>query len=256
MAPCVSTRAAARLAFASLGCIRHDCNNTLRRTAAIHCVLTVGLLTHIDVGFSVHTKRLLNLVFRIVVLLHSGTLYAALQDGDLIFHTSRSAQSQAIQQATGSTLSHMGIILMRRGQPYVFEAVSTVRYTPLDKWIARGVDHHYVVKRLRHADSLLTPAAMKQLRGQANGFAGRPYDTMFEWSDDRLYCSELVWKLYDRALGIRIGERQKIAEFRLAAPAVHAKLRERYGALIPTDRLVISPQAMAASPLLITVETL
>ena len=89
-----------------------------------------------------------------------------------------------------------------------------------------------------------------------NGFAGRPYDTMFEWSDDRLYCSELVWKLYDRALGIRIGERQKIAEFRLAAPAVHAKLRERYGARIPTDRLVISPQAMAASPLLITVETL
>ena len=71
------------------------------------------------------------------------------RDGDIIFHTSKSAQSIAIQKATNSKYSHMGIIFNRDGSPYVYEAVKTVRYTPLKKWIARGEDGHYVVKRLR-----------------------------------------------------------------------------------------------------------
>ena len=54
---------------------------------------------------------------------------AALRDGDIIFHTSRSAQSLAIQRATHSPYSHMGLILYRNGQPYVFEAVGPVRCT-------------------------------------------------------------------------------------------------------------------------------
>ena len=32
------------------------------------------------------------------------------QQGDIIFHTSRTSQSLAIQKATGSVYSHMGII--------------------------------------------------------------------------------------------------------------------------------------------------
>jgi hypothetical protein len=62
------------------------------------------------------------------------------RDGDLIFQTSKSSQSLAIQRATGSPYSHMGLIFNRDGKPYVFEAVATVRFTPLDQWIARGVD--------------------------------------------------------------------------------------------------------------------
>ena len=85
---------------------------------------------------------------------------AALKDGDIVFHTSRSAQSIAVQRATGSRYSHMGIVLMRGGKPYVFEAVSTVRYTPLAQWTASGNGGPYVVKRLRNADTLLTPGAV------------------------------------------------------------------------------------------------
>jgi Permuted papain-like amidase enzyme, YaeF/YiiX, C92 family len=57
-----------------------------------------------------------------------------LRDGDIIFHTSRSAQSAAIQRATHSPYSHMGIVLYRDGKPFVFEAIATVRYTPLTNW--------------------------------------------------------------------------------------------------------------------------
>ncbi len=175
------------------------------------------------------------------------------RDGDLIFHTSRSSQSVAIQRATGSKYSHMGVIVHRGGKPFVFEAVATVRLTPLGRWIARGAGHHFVVKRLRDADTALTPAAVEKLRLAARSFAGRPYDLTFGWADDRIYCSELVWKAYDRALGVQIGDLQKLRDFNLSDPAVRAKMRERYGDDIPLDEAVISPVAMFESPLLVTV---
>src|SRR3954464_15869598 len=42
----------------------------------------------------------------------------AVRDGDVIFQTSQSSQSVAIQRATHSPYSHMGIIFVRAGQPY------------------------------------------------------------------------------------------------------------------------------------------
>ena len=144
---------------------------------------------------------------------------------------------------------------VRIDKPYVFEAVSTVRYTPLAQWTARGDGGHYVAKRLRNADALLTPGAVARLHAGSADYEGRPYDLTFEWSDQRIYCSELVWKLYQRALGVRIGELQKIRSFNLDDPAVRAKMRERYGDKVPMDEPVISPVAMFDSPLLTTVET-
>jgi hypothetical protein len=174
-------------------------------------------------------------------------------EGDIIFQTSRSAQSQAIQQATASRYSHMGLILFRLGKPCVFEAAATVHYTPLAEWIARGIGDHYVVKRLKTAQQTLTPDALKKLRKTAETFVGKPYDLTFAWTDERIYCSELVWKIYDRALGIRIGKLQKIREFNLKAPAVKQKIRERYGNRIPLEETVIAPQAMFDSPLVTVV---
>jgi hypothetical protein len=175
------------------------------------------------------------------------------RDGDLIFQTSRSSQSVAIQRATGSTYSHMGLIFVRDGKPFVLEAIATVRFTPLDQWIARGAGHHFVLKRLRNADAVLDATGIDRLRTAAQRFAGRPYDLTFEWSDDRIYCSELVWKTYDRGLGIDIGTLQTIRDFNLTDPAVRAKMRERYGENVPLSEPVISPVSMFRSNLLVTV---
>lgn len=70
------------------------------------------------------------------------------QAGDIVFHTSLSSQSIAVQAATRSPYSHMGIVLMKHGKPYVFEAVQPVKYTPLQAWLDRGKNKRYVVKRL------------------------------------------------------------------------------------------------------------
>lgn len=174
------------------------------------------------------------------------------QTGDLVFQQSRSAQSLAIQQATHSPYSHMGMIVTRQGRPYVLEAAARVSYTPLDQWAAQGERGHYVVKRLRDA-SRLTPGVREQLIAAGATFAGKPYDLVFAWSDDRIYCSELVWKIYKRVLGVEIGALAPLKRFNLSPPAVQAKMRERYGKEIPWDEPIISPAAMYESDLLTTV---
>jgi len=101
----------------------------------------------------------------------------------------------------------------------------------------------------------LTPAQVSKLRSSAEKYANKPYDLYFEWSDARIYCSELVWKAYHDALDVELGTRQKLREFDLSDPAVKSKMRERYGTRVPLDEPVISPGAQFASPLLETVES-
>ncbi len=184
----------------------------------------------------------------ILLLLGNGQAgVAQLRDGDIIFQTSRSDQSLAIQKATHSRFSHMGIILYRDGKPCVYEAARTVRYTPLRKWIGRGEGGHFVVKRLKNADQVLTKEGVVKLTRSAIEYQGKRYDASFEWTDDRIYCSELVWKIYDRAFGIPIGSLQKLKEFDLSDSAVKDLLRARYGDSVPRDETVISPEAIYAS---------
>ena len=192
------------------------------------------------------------LLFLLVLLALPAAAAAPLRDGDIIFHTSRSAQSAAIQRATHSPYSHMGMIFLRDGKPFVFEAVATVRYTPLERWIERGDRGSYVVKRLSGG---LTDAQAAKLRRAAARFERKPYDPFFEWSDGRIYCSELVWKMYEGALGIELGARQRLRDFDLSDAVVRAKLRERHGELIPLEEPVISPAALHDSPRLVTVTT-
>jgi hypothetical protein len=194
--------------------------------------------------------------FAAVLLTLSGfqnSLAGQLRDGDIVFHTSRSPQSMAIQKATHSKYSHMGIIFLRDGKPYVYEAIKTVQYTLFTKWVARGSGGHYVVKRLREADRVLTADALAKLRQAAGKFQGKPYDLTFEWSDDRIYCSELVWKIYDRGLGVRVGRLQKLCDFDFSDAAVKAKMKERYGNHIPLEETVISPGEIFSSEALMVV---
>jgi len=183
---------------------------------------------------------------------HARTGYVP-HEGDILFQTSRSAQSRAIQLATHSRWSHMGMIYLQQGRPYVLEAVQPVRLTPLPAWIARGVNQHFSVRRLRNAQSLLDAKTLARMHEVGRTFLGRNYDAYFEWSDTRLYCSELVWKVYQRGAGIHLGKLQELRSFDLSHPAVRAKLRERYGARPPMHEAVISPAGIFEAAQLKTV---
>ncbi len=180
---------------------------------------------------------------------------APLKNGDLIFQTSQSSQSQAIQLATKSQYSHCGIIYQEGGKYFVFEAIQPVKYTPLEQWAARGKAGKYVVKRLKNAAQVLNPSALRKMKQVGDGFKGKNYDLTFEWSDDKIYCSELIWKVYQRATGIEIGKLEKLSSFDLSAEAVKKKMKERYGDRIPLNETVISPAAVFDSELLVTVKS-
>lgn len=167
-----------------------------------------------------------------------------LMDGDIMFQISTSGQGKAIQLATNSPYSHCGILFRDNNEWMVFEGVQPVKKTPLTEWIKRGQHNIVVSKRLKNADQLLTPSVKNRMKTEANKFIGKNYDLTFEWDDERIYCSELVYKIYKRGAGIEVGKLQKLSEFDLSNPIVKAKLVERYGTKIPLDEPVISPGAI------------
>jgi uncharacterized protein YycO len=177
----------------------------------------------------------------------------AFQNGDIIFQTSRSSQSKAIQLATRSKYSHCGIIFKQGDNFYVYEAVEPVKQTKLKEWINNGKGQHYVVKRLKNADDILTNEVLMKMKKIGISFKGKNYDRFFEWSDDKIYCSELIWKIYKRATGIEIGNLQKLSSFDLNNKIVKEQLKNRYGNNIPINEFVISPEAIFNSDQLITV---
>ncbi len=176
-----------------------------------------------------------------------------LKNGDIIFQGSLSDQSKAIQLATHSAYSHCGMIYQRGNDFFVFEAVQPVKETPLSQWIARGKDSHYVVKRLRNAGQVLTPAVLQKMKLVGDSMKGKNYDFYFDWSDEKIYCSELVWKIYKRATGLEVGKLEKLSDFDLSNAVVKQKMKERYGDHIPLNGTVISPASIFNSPLLVTV---
>ena len=179
----------------------------------------------------------------------SSALYAqsVFQTGDIIFHISKSQQSLSIQKATHSPYSHMGMIVNKNNQTWVLEAIQPVQYTTLNKWIARGENAHYVVKRLKQPLNVQQKTTLVQ---NAEKYLGKPYDIYFEWDDRAIYCSEIVWKAYQHALGIELSPLQQLKQFDLKQNEVQHLMRQRYGQNIPLNEQVIAPKAIYDSKLL------
>ena len=100
----------------------------------------------------------------------------------------------------------------------------------------------------------MTREALWNMKVLGEMFSGKKYDLFFDWSDDKIYCSELIWKIYQRGAGTEIGKLQKLKDFDLSSPAVKQKMKERYGNNIPMDETVISPAAIFDSELVETVK--
>jgi uncharacterized protein YycO len=172
------------------------------------------------------------------------------QTGDVVFQVLLSDQSRAIQLATKSQYSHVGIVIIKNNEPMVFEAVGPVRYIKWKDWVAQGDKKHYVAKRMKTPPS---EEIIKTIVNNTKIYEGKAYDFPFSWTDEKIYCSELVWKLY-KAADIELSPLSKLGSFDLTHPAVKAKLKERYGNNIPLNEKVVPPSALFDSDLLVTVD--
>src|SRR5882757_7813435 len=105
-------------------------------TLVIAFVLLITAALYAKRKFYDPHKRLGNASKQVVKLVENHEI----REGDIIFQTSLSAQSKAIQLATHSQYSHCGIIHIKGNEHFVYEAVEPVKWTPLNKWISRGQD--------------------------------------------------------------------------------------------------------------------
>lgn len=164
----------------------------------------------------------------------------ALQDGDLVFETSSSRQSAAIQWATASRWSHVGIVEVGEGgEVAVIEALGKVSRTPWAAWRRRARRGGGVLV-LRPFG--LTGAQREAAVEEARKLLGRPYDPRFGWDDERIYCSELVVKAYERGAGISYGRRQRLGDLRLLG--IESAAEKRWGGPIPKDLVLVTPASL------------
>ena len=173
---------------------------------------------------------------------------ARLREGDIVFTCSEHGQGEAIMAATNSPYTHCGIIFRQEGKWMVLEAVQPVGAVPLADFLARGKAGKSRTLRLKEP---LTAEALERGRVWATAQVGKNYDVKFLWDDGRLYCSELVWKIYQHA-GVELCAPRRFRDFRLEDPRVRKMIEQRYGSVqaLPKDEKVVAPSDLAESPLL------
>lgn len=175
------------------------------------------------------------------------------KDGDIIFQSSTSPQSKAIEVASNSPYSHCGIIFHEKGIAYVYEAVQPVGKRILADWIESGVNKKYVVMRLKDS-TVLSNYNLEKLKSYARNQFGKNYDIYFSWNDKEWYCSELVWKSFYNILSIDLAHPKTLREFNIDSPIVRKVMTKRYGNDIPYDEKMISPGQIFESKLLYQVK--
>lgn len=178
-----------------------------------------------------------------------------LRDGDIIFQSSSAfEEARAIQLVSKSPLTHCGVLFKEGNDWYVYEAAQPVRKTLLKDFAKTDHEETYAVRRLKHADTLLTTKVLDKMHDYLKGNVGKDYDVKFGWGDDRMYCSELVWKAYYHASRLKVGNIQMIGDFDLSNPLVKKHVDARYGQNVPITEPTITPGGVFDSKLLKTVK--
>ncbi|MBW6491439.1 MAG: hypothetical protein K0B15_09635 [Lentimicrobium sp.] len=135
-----------------------------------------------------------------------------LEEGDLIFRKGRSLVSRIVLMNDSKTdYSHIGIVAFFEKHPYVIHAVpgepniegeEVVKCETPEDFLSSDKASKFAVYRLiEDTGSYSTLAAHKALEYY---HARLPFDKAMNFrTDDKLYCTELVWKAY-LAAGINI----------------------------------------------------
>ncbi|GMT98161.1 YiiX family permuted papain-like enzyme [Corallococcus caeni] len=165
---------------------------------------------------------------------------AKVRTGDVVFQTSGSRQSKPIQVATHSPLSHVGLVEVTPEGVFVVEAVQPVKRTPFARWKARGVKGRLLVMRPRGVDD----AAKARAVAEAKRHLGKPYDALFGWGDEAMYCSELVRKAYAAGAGVEYGRMERLGDLDVAG--LKREIAERYRGPVPVDLELVTPASLAA----------
>jgi hypothetical protein len=165
------------------------------------------------------------------------------QEGDLVFQSLPvSPLVAAIEGATGSPFSHCGLVARREGGWVVYEAYDGVEATPLAEFVFRGREQGFAAFRLKPGFRDRIPAMRRDVESRL----GRPYDVRYRLDDEKLYCSELIWKAYRAAgEGDDLGPLVRLGDLRWQP--FEETIRHFEQGPPPLDREMITPRDLAAS---------
>lgn len=174
-------------------------------------------------------------------LAHAGPTGYIPQEGDLVFQALPHGDLvDAIEGASHSRYSHVGLVMRRDGAWFVREAIGPVMDTPLAEWIARGrYGHAFDAFRLRAPLQAKVPALIQA----SAAWLERPYDVRYRMDDEAIYCSELVYKAMLAASGVRLGRLQKLGT--LDWKPWRATIEKYEEGPVPLEREMITPRAMS-----------
>ena len=165
------------------------------------------------------------------------------REGDLVFQALPLDVDliQAIEGITQSHYSHVGVLHLRKGKWTVIEACAPgVIYTPFEKWKKIGRNGRWAVYRLKPKYRPLIPKFLKNLHSHA----GKPYDFKYEFTDDKLYCSELVFHAWKKATQKNMGKPENVLTLNWKP---YQATIEKYnqGPLPASGRILISPISLS-----------
>ena len=162
------------------------------------------------------------------------------REGDILFQSlPRSRLVDAIEGVSESPFSHCGIATKQDGQWVVYEALGNVGATPLKEFIFRGRDRGFAVYRFESDHQEFIPATLEH----AKTYFGRPYDTRYRMDDERIYCTELIYKAYRESSGQELGELVRLGD--LNWRPFEDTIEHFESGPVPLDREMITPKGMA-----------
>lgn len=164
-------------------------------------------------------------------------------EGDVVFQSlPHSPLVDAIEGATESPFSHCGIVAKLDGRWVVYEAYHDVGATPLAEFLRRGRDEHFAVYRWREEIQPKVPKLLSCVRS----YLGRPYDVRYQMDDEKIYCSELIYKAYrDASAGQTVGQLVRFGDLRWQP--FEKTITQIEKGPVPLDRQMITPKDLAAA---------
>ena len=177
-------------------------------------------------------------------------LSARLAVGDVVFIRVPARPFLEVADATGSWTNHVGIVVDIAGpEPLIAEStVPLSRTTTLSRFVRRSEAGRVAVLQLK---APLSPEQLEKIRLAAQRREGIWYDTGFDLSSPRQFCSRYVREVLMEATGISVGEVETFATLLSKRPDVDIGFWKLwYFGRIPWSRETVTPASLLNSPAL------